>query len=499
MSAHLLVGHAYTALWRPDPMVAASFDAALTATRHVYLGGGLSDVEYVPLFTVSWDGSRVFLTGLLAHLLSRFNAENVPYQIHDQRRWDLVSSGEDYQTDFQGELFPDQQAVVQSMVQHGRGVVHAATNAGKTYITGAYWHVMGRPTMLVLTEQKSLIEQNAEDLERLCGLPEGSIGRVGGGHSSWRPVTVATNASADNRAKSTGSFPYEYSILIADEGDTLIKTKAERIVRVLANTPHRFWLSGTPYRNRQVEDMLITGYAGALIGRITNKSLIEQGRSAHPHVLFVNNFLAEHRNDLRDDDNGERMDGRDRYKRFLVENPDRNDLVRAIAGYGIDRNQTVLTFVEQIKHAQEIMRLCPEAILVTGSGPGSTSKYQQRIIESLKSTKGIHVIVTGTWRRGLSIPNIDILINAAGLKSPTYLLQRLGRLLRKKSGDNVGWLVDFQDRNGINLTKHAGERAWTFRRDGIPVYSVEPELLLVGDLPGFNVPFEHPGVSEYKF
>jgi len=58
----------------------------------------------------------------------------------------------------------------------------------------------------------------------------------------------------------------------------------------------------------------------------------------------------------------------------------------------------------------------------------------------------------------VSINNIDVLFMVSSTKSLRLILQRVGRVLRKKSGDNQALVFDFIDQTHIFLKNHAKDR-----------------------------------------
>ncbi|MFP4573885.1 MAG: TOTE conflict system archaeo-eukaryotic primase domain-containing protein, partial [Desulfobacterales bacterium] len=81
---------------------------------------------------------------------------------------------------FHGELWPEQLIAAKAMAAHDNGILAAATAFGKTVI--AAWLIARRGVnTLVLVHRKQLMEQWVNRLAAFLGLPEESIGRMGGG------------------------------------------------------------------------------------------------------------------------------------------------------------------------------------------------------------------------------------------------------------------------------------------------------------------------------
>jgi superfamily II DNA or RNA helicase len=75
------------------------------------------------------------------------------------------------------------------------------------------------------------------------------------------------------------------------------------------------------------------------------------------------------------------------------------------------------------------------------------------------------VISNAVWRRGINIPSLGVVINAAGEKSETQTIQRIGRGFRKAEGKDEIIIVDFLDR-GKYLADHCVNRMSVYAEEG---------------------------------
>ncbi|MHB8809122.1 MAG: TOTE conflict system archaeo-eukaryotic primase domain-containing protein [Desulfobulbaceae bacterium] len=113
--------------------------------------------------------------GCLDEARELLSALKVRTTIHDER-----FRGIPLKTAFRGELRPAQLIAAEAMAAHESGVLSATTAFGKTVI--AAWLIAKRGVnTLVLVHRRQLLEQWAERLATFLDLPEGAIGRIGGG------------------------------------------------------------------------------------------------------------------------------------------------------------------------------------------------------------------------------------------------------------------------------------------------------------------------------
>ena len=85
------------------------------------------------------------------------------------------------------------------------------------------------------------------------------------------------------------------------------------------------------------------------------------------------------------------------------------------------------------------------------------------ILERMKSEPGVY-IATPIFDEGIDVPAIDVVVLAGAGKSHIKLLQRIGRGLRKKEGeDNTLVIHDFIDDTNKYLFKHSKARVAVYK------------------------------------
>ena len=78
---------------------------------------------------------------------------------------------------------------------------------------------------------------------------------------------------------------------------------------------------------------------------------------------------------------------------------------------------------------------------------------------------------------GIDISGIHTVVIAAGGKSPSRLLQRVGRGMRTEDGKDKVEIIDFWDTGVKLLQGHSQERKATYEEQGYKVSVVMPEDL----------------------
>lgn len=329
-----------------------------------------------------------------------------------------------------------------------RGVAKMATNSGKTACISAIIKAVGEKA-LVVVHTKDLLHQTSEKISIRTGE---SVGKVGDGIWEPRKITVGMIQTLNNRVD-TEDFHFfdDNKLLVVDECHHV---SSDQMMDVLQELPgsYRFGFSGTPLKYDVLADMKLVAMTGEVVVDISNEYLIEKGYSAEPivHVHIIE--------DLREII--WKLDYHDAYKLCIVENEERN---RKIADIATSSDGVVLVLVTRIEHGNILEDLIDGAVFVNGS---DASDKRKRVLDEMRSGKGGVYIATQIFDEGVDVPSVDTVIIAAGGKSHIKLLQRIGRGIRAKEGENILHVHDFIDDTNKYLLSHSDERISIYGQEG---------------------------------
>lgn len=222
--------------------------------------------------------------------------------------------------------------------------------------------------------------------------------------------------------------------------------------------PYRFGFSGTPLKNEELADLTLIGATGPVLVDIPNSELIEQGISAEPFIEMYNIDGGTMYN----------SDWQDAYSDCIAGNYKRNTLVAKLVRES--GAKSVLVLVERIEHGQLLNQAIAGSAFVHGS---CAMDERKGALDRLRDGNGNVVIATPIFDEGVDVPAVDLLVLAGGGKAPVKLLQRLGRGMRRKEGDNVLRVIDFVDDTNKYLLEHSLERARLYEQEGFNVKVLE--------------------------
>lgn len=422
----------------------------------------------------TWDGYisllggfKVFPTGLLPLVTSELHTyaieltgRNKPYTLDSYTLYDNM------RICLEGvELREYQVDAVKSLLGEGRGIAKMATNAGKTVVFAALIKLLGNANALVIVQTKDLLYQTSERLQSYLGREVGVIGDSQFSDCDICVATIQTLNSFYTRhgVKELRKRFANNKILISDEAHHVSHNKT---FDILMNIPgwHRYGMSGTPLNRGALNDLKLIACTGPVVTEITNAELIAMEFSAVPHIYFHDVPIESTTSHIRWDEHYETA-----YDQQIVRNVSRNNIIADIAEEAV-RTGTVMIIVTRIEHGYLLLdsfglsfEMEHSAIFVNGQ---SEMEDRRAALDRLATGEHIIVIATNIFDEGVDVPAMDTLILACGGKSQLKLLQRIGRGMRKKEGDNILNIHDFIDGSNKFLLKHSEERLHVYKEEG---------------------------------
>lgn len=425
--------------------------------------------QFMPRFKKGrWDGyislmrsRKTFPTGLLGDVVSALKARGYKVNIDLGPYGGAISRTVDPNC-LNGIVLRDYQVeAAEQLLNAQRGIAKMATNSGKTEVAAAMLATLNPKAALFVVHRKELLHQTAERFEERLGV---KVGKIGDGQDiEGDNITVAMIQTLSNviSKKATNELFHPYfkdtEVVMVDECH---HASSDQMMDVLYKVPgkYRYGFSGTPLKRDVLADMKLISITGRVIYDIGNESLIEEGYSAKPTVTMHEIYSAS-------DDDWE-MDYQSAYAELIADNVKRNTRIARVAGEEANNGNIVLVLVNFIRHGEALNNIIHGSVFVSGS---DSTEERQAVIQDMRDGKPGVYIASTIFDEGVDVPDVNVLILAGGGKSNVKLLQRIGRGLRKKQGDNVLHVHDFMDDTNKYLLSHTEERIDVYAEEGFEV------------------------------
>ena len=394
-------------------------------------------------FSITKGNNLIMRTGFLKELILHCKSLNIKITDIDDRRtkfphqrdYDFSELRKYFNPDFK--YVDHQMRALRMLLKTNLGIIKAPTSAGKTEIIIALMKITKLPT-LILVDNVSLANQTMERIDEAglnCGICHGK-GKILGTHM------CSTIQSAKKLNLS------DYTMLIIDECH-IAGAKGFQEFLEKTSYPLRFGFSATPDGNDAYRFATIRQHIGDVIEEILTDELIENDVMTKPEIHFKSVSCIP------------TMDWQAAYDANIVENVDRNQLVANLAN---ESGTPTLVLVKIIEHGEKIMKLLKEDALYLHGG--SSIQEREDAIHKFKKGEVRILVASNIFKQGVSINNIECLINASGGKSKIEVLQKIGRGLRKSPGKDVALVYDFLDEGNDFTYRHSLQRERLYREAG---------------------------------
>lgn len=374
---------------------------------------------------------------------------------------------------------------ISSALGHKRGIIQVHTGGGKTEMMIGVTRLLLDSTdmnILLCVPTTNLLYQTYDRMLKR-GIPEDCISLLGDGNKidTTRRVAISTVQSAYKRLDQHEDYMdwlSNVNCLMMDEAHhSKCRTWSTLIDRVAPT--YLLGFSAEPFHREKdhiVSDLVLRGLLGPVIHRVTMDYLVSKGYLAKSYVLAVD---SKYKGSIM-----RVIDWAVVNKSGIVNNILRNELIRDIAATLIDENKKPLILVQQIAHGQElaksISKLGYTVYMMTGGRSVSIfldgsmiDKYvddDNQVFRDFNEGRIDALIGTSTLDEGVDIPSLASVILAGGGKGRLKVVQRLGRALRPKAGDNTAFIIDFRDRFNVVTQSHFNKRKALYDEMGMPVY-----------------------------
>jgi len=422
-----------------------------------------------------WDGQirlydrdqDMFLSGLVGMVQAGLRESGVETTVVDETPRPPVTR------EVPADLFPGiqlrdyQVSAIRKGLLQGGGICKIPTRGGKTFVAAGFLKLIGLPSIF-LVGQVQLLRQTVQVLRERLGFP--SVGKIGDGVYDPAFHTVVTVQSAYEliRRRDPGflQFIHNIKVLVIDECQHASALSWEVVARSIPAL-YRFGLSGTPYKTRDrgsYEDFLLLGICGPPCSIIPTWTLVEQGWIAQPLIYLL---------PVTDPCRGSSW--AKVYEKGIVTHPGRNRAALLATQGLVSKGHQTLVLVQRKEHGKAFLRSLGEkgisAVFLMGGDvvwvqDGEKVRETRDVVDGEISRvreefrRGEHqvLIATSVLDEGVDLPEVGALVLLSGGKSFVKTLQRLGRALCPKPGDNQVYIVDFLDRQHPWLQAHSRAR-----------------------------------------
>ena len=399
---------------------------------------------------------------------------------------DLRQAGSPLQMEFHGALRPDQVAAAEAMLAHETGVLAATTAFGKTVL--AAWLIARRGVnTLVLVHRRQLLEQWIERLSCFLGVPEKSIGHLGGGKRKLNGLLDVALIQSLVRKHVVDDCVAGYGHLVVDECHHLSAQSFELVAR-RAQAKFLTGLSATVAR-KDGHHPIIFMQCGPVRYRVDAKAQARARPFEHRVMVRPTAFRAACEPDA---------DPRVEFQQLcdeLVHDDARNVLLCADVVACLQEGRRPLVLTERTGHMDILAAALTQqgaCVIRLQGGMGKKSLRAARDGLAADRTNLVLLATGGFIGEGFDDPQLDTLFLAMPVSWRGTIAQYAGRLHRLHEGKTEARVYDYADLNVPMLERMFNRRCAGYEAAG---YSL---LLPASAIPGWPSDVPLPVDPEWK-
>lgn len=395
----------------------------------------------------------------------------------------LAEAGVDYDlTDYQYECpaledidirmrgrYEYQARAVQAFYQRRWGIVVVPTRGGKTFIAAEIARIFlatDTGNLLFCVDNTTLFTQAVEDFQRFFE-PYGGIdvGEIRAGHvDTSHRVTVAmvqtlhsalqggrTDAARDRR-KQVEKYLRELRFLAVDEVHENCSDSRLKLYKRCKRLEYQLCLSATPYRTGAfVQNLKLMAWSGDVIYEITEEELRDAGVLSD-YKVFV--LLVDH-NDIGYKGVDE-YDYADCRRKLIFESRFRNEVLKRAVDMFVGLGLKTLVLFQSVEHGKAFAETIGGVPFLSGE---TKDKERERVKqEFLDCPDGGLLLASNIFKKGVTLPAAQILVNADGGLEDANTIQRCGRVLGTTANKNKSLILDFFDLYDAFFSEHSEAR-----------------------------------------
>lgn len=347
------------------------------------------------------------------------------------------------------------------------GILKVPTRGGKTYIAAELMRLIQGQNpnynFCFIVDSADLYRQATGDIAKVLGIDKKEIGQIRADKFEVKSITVAmiqTMQSALNirnkpskakkeRKQEMAKYLESLDMITVDEVQEYGASKPRiSVLRRCKNVEYVLGISATPFKkNSRIERLNVESLTGGLLYEIGELELVDREVLAESKVLL---FLMEHSVKI----GHTWSDYSELHKKIIIENERRDDVMINVVEICHKLDLKTMVLFSSVIHGKTIENATGYPFVY---GDFSDSERDEAKRKFLKGKGGI-LLVSDIWKKGITLPEVEIMFNADGGKEQTMIIQRRGRALGVTEDKTKALSMDFVDFYPKYFNEHSLER-----------------------------------------
>jgi len=362
-----------------------------------------------------------------------------------------------------------QRDAISAFLRHRCGIIKIPTRGGKTFVAAETIRLIQKEFGLItvfVTDSSDLFYQVTKDIADILECSQEEIGQIKGESLFIRPVNVAMTQTIQSilkrpekidklfyqkreRRKTLLKLIKDTGVLIVDEIHEYGRSRARQAMLKKFHPEYFMSLTATTEKNDLITNLNILELTGGIVYDISEKMLEDRNVLAKNRVLLLFNDSEDIGNDYRDS-----------FGKFIINNEDRNNSILEFIGICKKLSIKLLILSMSKKHGRLLSEKSGD-VFIHGETP-----MEQRLQEKQRFLEGVGGVLFASWiwKKGITLPEVQVIMNISGGLEQSALLQIRGRGLGVSEGKDLALFVDFIDDFTEYFNDHSLKRIETYEK-----------------------------------
>lgn len=406
-----------------------------------------------------------FKIGMMPTLERYLTKKGVEYEVEDYA-FDLPVGVE--VDDRMTGKYIHQKRAVEAFFRKRFGIIVVPTRGGKTFIASEICRIFLNTDdgkFLFLTDNTTLFNQAVGDLQeffqRYGGVEVGEIkaGKIDTGKRVTVGMIQTVQSTLSKRCKDKKKkaeltkYLRELKFLCVDEIHDNCSDSKLSIYKKCKRLEYQLCLSATPYRTGAlVQNLKLKEWSGDVVYTITEAKLRKR-KVLSDYKVFM--LLVNH-NNLEYDT---KVDDYDQYRKDLIfHSAYRNGVLRMVVKILRRLNLKTLLLFQSKEHGYTMERLTGIPFICGDN----TGEEREEAKEAFLEGKGGMLSASGIFKKGVTLPAVEVMINVDGGLEDANTIQKKGRVLGATKDKQRSLIIDFFDEFDAYFSDHSGARLQTY-------------------------------------
>jgi len=446
-----------------------------------------------------WDGkhkfyngrNNTFLFGLIEIVRKELTDKSVKFQIIDEIELARIDC-----STLSLKLYTHQKEAITEFFEKNFGIICIPTRGGKTFTAAEgiklVTEQIPNSNVLFVVDGVDLLHQTIDEIASYLNISKKHIGIIQGEHFEPKQITVATVQTLQSIV--TAKFRKSKKTLSAEDYRKKINDLKLRKVTLLNyfktvnfgifdeihecmssddrlallkhfNFSFLLGLSATPYKKGEVEGSMnyvtnlnLLANFGGIVYVVEEQILRDRGVLAKDKVLLllVPHEIPKHEREFMSQKQPEQSAKRYQFyeNRIIFHNAFRDSIVLQLISIVRKLKIKTLLLFESIEHGKNIEKLSGEKFLFGENNKDERKYYTKHFL----SGKGKILLASGIYRKGITLPEVQILINVDGGKEDSLIIQRRGRAIGATDSKQHALIIDLADEFEEFFSEHSLNR-----------------------------------------